>query len=204
MYCQTDEFYTNTQRGKWLTGLTTTIQNNGAPSLGFSSEKRKFDDFETDRYEKTFTLNLSPKVGYLLWRNLALGLEGSLGIVAIRDDGFAGSDINGTTWNVGPFARYYIGTKSMRPFVEAGVFLGHEKFIFDDPDPRGFDITFKDNTFTYGGGAGVAFILGNKFSLDALIVYNRNVTKEIEDNPDNERTIVSGVFFKLGFSLYLN
>ncbi len=204
MYCQKDEIYTNTQQGKWLVGLTTTIQNNSAPGVSYTTEKRKGDNFETGRYEKTFVLSLAPKVGYFVSNNLALGFEGSLGLISLKDDGFDGSNDNGTVWNLGPFARYYIGAKSFRPFVEAGIFYGRENFEFDDPDPSGFDVIFKDYTFTYGGGAGVAFILGNKFSFDAMLLYNRKLTKEIEGNPDNERTIVSGIFFKLGFSLYLN
>ncbi|WP_136468542.1 porin family protein [Flagellimonas onchidii] len=195
--------FSQIEKGKFLIGITSTVSNTGLTQLGFQSEKRKGDGFESES-EKTFSVNLSPKFGMFFWDNLTVGVEGHLSILSVKKDSFSGDDINGSIFMGGPFARYYYGHKNVRPFAEVSALLGRSKFKFDDPNPDGFDSTINSNISSFGGGIGLAAQLGNKISFDTVLVYNSFTDKNTDDNPANERTITSGVQLKVGFSLYLN
>lgn len=199
----TQFLFSQTERKKILVGITSTITNTGLPRFGFQTEKRKGDGFESDT-EKTLNLNLSPKVGFFLFDKWAFGVEGNFSFLSKKNDSVFGDDITGTFFLAGPFVRYYLGQNNVRPFAEVGALLGKGKFKFDDPDPNGFDRTLNSNHFSYGGGVGIATLLGNKVSIDTILAYNSFIDKSTDDNPDNERTITSGIYIKLGFSLYLD
>ena len=198
--CQT--LYSQTEKGRLLIGLTTTVTDNGISQVGYQTEKRKGDGFESDT-EKSLSLNFSPKVGYFLWPNLAVGIEGNLNLLSVKDDSFLGDDIKGTVILGGPFVRYYYGVKNVRPFAEISGLIGRSTFTFDDPNNDDFDNTFKSDILSFGGGVGIAAQLGNKVSFDTILIYNRFTDKETVDNPENERTIVTRLGIRVGVSLYL-
>jgi len=195
--------FSQTEKGKVLVVVTTSIGSGSLSQVGFQSEKRKGDDFESDP-TKTFNLNLAPKVGFFFWDNLALGIEGSVNYVNVKNDNFFGDDITGTYLLGGPLVRYYYGQKRARPFAEISALFGGSKFTFEDPDGIDPESIIKTNISRFNGGIGLATQLGNKVSFDTVLGYSYVIEKDPDDNPDNERTITSGLTLEVGISIYLN
>ena len=79
--------FSQTEKGKVLVVLNSTILNNGLSQIGYQTQKTKDDDFEGNP-TKTFNLNLTPKMGLFAWDNLALGVEGSINFISIKTVSF--------------------------------------------------------------------------------------------------------------------
>jgi len=195
--------FSQTEKGKVLVVLNSTILNNGLSQIGYQTQKTKDDDFEGNP-TKTFNLNLTPKMGLFAWDNLALGVEGSINFISIKNSFFFGDNVNATILLGGPFFRYYYGKKQVRPFAEIGALFGGSKFTSEDPDGFDPDSTNKTNISRYKGGVGLATQLGNKVSFDTFLGYSTLTEKDTEDNPDNERDITNGLLLEIGISIYLN
>jgi hypothetical protein len=100
---------------------------------------------------------------------------------------------NETLWGLGPFARYYIRTNSVLPFVEFSSAFG--QLWIDDVDPL--------MAISLAGNAGVAVPLGDKATFDAALGYQMTTLKQREDNEYNERQKFGTVGIHLGVTVML-
>lgn len=66
---------------------------------------------------ESFNFNLNPKLGYFVADNLALGAAIGLFIQSVNDE-------TSTTFNIGPFARYYFGEPSPASKFYGGINVG--------------------------------------------------------------------------------
>lgn len=170
-----------TNQGKFLLGLSSDIL-----SLGYTTYNTKSDAGGSDYANKLFSVNLSPKVGYFVIDNLAIGLDLGVGFF-INDIG--SGDSNTTAWiSAGPSVRYYIPTSKVLPFFELGGALGSQ----------GTNTTIK-----YGGGIGLAMPLSERVMVDVLAGYHALFQKDREDNADNMRTIMGTLGLNIGFVILL-
>jgi hypothetical protein len=198
-----------TEKGHWLIGASTRTQGlfsmfGADPSimnLGFSTWNEKDDSGEEDYKEKYISINMSPRFGYFVVKNLAIGLDMNLAVWkdSWGDEYETSNKISFFT--AGPFVRFYIPAGKVYPFFEAGAAFGSQGQTYTSDGES--DEPTKSSVKCYGGGAGVAVPLGKKVTFDTMISYNSLNTKDKEDNPDNERTIIGTFGIKFGFHIYL-
>jgi hypothetical protein len=166
-------------------------------SFEFSKFKYKSDE-DTEEGDKVTSINMIPRVGYFVIKNLAVGLEMQLSYMKYNyseDDDWE----KVTFFGAGPFVRYYIPVGKVYPFIEAGAAFGGitDKDSYDEDEP------YKYSVQTYGGGAGLAIPIGKKTTFDTMLGYNSMSLKEKEDNSDNVRVIIGSFGIRFGFHIYL-
>lgn len=195
-----------TTKGKFLIGEFTNLSLTGTGNpmnmnLGWSTFKQKSDSGNEDNSDpdKEFSLNLTPRVGYFVINNLAVGLDLSMAYTHSKRNG-GESVSNITRFGAGPFLRYYIPTQKLLPFAEVNYSFGSSKYAWKSD-------TYDDERISmvqqYGFGIGLGVPLGEKVSFDMLIGYQSYIYKEKEDNEDNVRYIVGTIGLKLGLTVIL-
>jgi hypothetical protein len=163
-----------TQKGGFLVGLYSDMFD-----LGYTTMKYEYNTYENDT--KYFNFNLSPKVGYFVIDNLAVGIDLDFGFTLFNDRN------NTTTISAGPFARYYIPTSKVLPFLELGGSIGSSG---------------DNTTVNYGGGIGLAVPLGGRVMADLLAGYHHGSSKDRESS--NDMSIKTGrIGLELGFTILL-
>ena len=169
-----------TNQGNFLLGLSSDIF-----SLGYTTTKTKSDAGGSEEADKSFNVNLSPKIGYFLIDNLAIGLDLGVEFVTINSGDYNHS---GTYISAGPFVRYYVPTSKVLPFFELGGSIGSMD---------------TNNVIKYGGGIGLAAPLGERVMVDVLAGYHSVTYKDREDNADNERRVMGTLGLNIGFTILL-
>ena len=192
-----------TSKGKFLVGGLTKvggdILNVSSMNIGYTTLKNKDDSGDDDDYkDKEFSFNFSPKVGYFVIDNLALGIDftiaSSFGKTTNTEYKY-----NSALLTAGPFVRYYIPTKKVLPFAEAMYSVGSRK---TSSNWDGDETTYKYGVQLYSVGIGVAIPLGEKASFDALVGYHSTTYKAKEDNENNRRNVAGTVGLKFGFTIF--
>lgn len=195
-----------TGQGKILLGISSSLNIGGTESnlmsLGFSSTRYKSSasGYKEPDAEKTTSFNLLPRVGYFVTPSLAVGLDVSLVSSATNENTSVKSTRSTFIFGVGPFARYYVPTGKVLPFFELGTSIGsvNSKSAYGSSTND-----TKMSLIIIGGGGGIAAPLGDRLTFDVLLGYNSMTLREKKNNPNNERTVIGTLGFKLGFSFYL-
>lgn len=201
--------HAQTNQGKVLIGVSSTLSLAGTGSnlmnIGYSSVKNKSDadGFEASDPDKMTSINLLPKIGFLVANNFAVGLDLNIAFASTKD-GADNDKYSQTMLSVGPFVRYYIPTSKVLPFFELSGSFGTLKYKYDYSDNTNReDSESKSGVTSFGGGFGLAAPLGERVMLDILAGYNSLTVKDKEDNEDNDRTTIGTVGIKLGFTISL-
>jgi hypothetical protein len=168
-------------------------------TIGYTTLKSKSDSYDDSDPTKITSLNLMPKVGFFVIDNLALGLDINLATTTSKS---GGSDDKSTLslLSAGPFVRYYIPSGSVFPFLEVGGSLGT---VTSKNDYNGSESKSKSSANTYWAGAGLAFPVGERVTIDLLAGYHSMTLKNKEDNPNNSRYVIGSVGIKLGVVVFL-
>ncbi len=110
-----------------------------------------------------FAINLTPRVGYFIQDNVAIGGKVGLGLTSQKFDG-ADKTTTNYSYNVNAFGRYYFGPnefdtllKQGRWFLEAGAGIGGVK---------GADVGFNLNF-----GPGYSYFLSDNVAVEGLLLY---------------------------------
>ncbi|HPT21123.1 MAG TPA: outer membrane beta-barrel protein [Bacteroidales bacterium] len=165
--------------------------------LGFSTMKSKSDNGDGDS-EKIRTFNISPRSGYFVADNLAVGLDLNVSFMSYG----SGDDKETTTvLGFGPFARYYKPLDKCAPFVELGGSVGSLRNKYTSYLDN--EETDKEAIWSYTVGLGLSVPLGEMIKFDMMAGYSSTTIKDKEDNPNNYREVLGTLGFKLGFLLYL-
>jgi len=117
----------------------------------------------------SFSLSISPKVGWFILDNVVLGGEVKLGFSTDSK----GTDIS---YGVGAFGRYYFGQKEM-------VLMKHARFFGEasagingvNVDPKGPEGSTNTNGLGIGFGPGVTYFITPNIGLEALLKYDLTV-----------------------------
>lgn len=170
-------------------------------NLGLSTAKVKSDanNSEESYSYKTLNLSYSPKIGYFVVDNLALGLDINIAFSSLNYGG--DYQINMTTLSAGPFLRYYIPTGKVLPYFEVGGTYGitNSKIKSDGNDQDGS----KSGLMSFGGGIGISVPLGDRVAFDLMAGYNSLTSKNKENNENNARTIMGDLGLRIGFMILL-
>lgn len=182
----------------------------GLLGFSFGNIKVKSDEGEENGTDiKMRSFNTSPRFGYFIVDNLALGADLNFSSVNMKTnfEEFEyeySAESTVSLIGFGPFARYYFPRGKMYPFVEAGALFGQVKCeekwegSFED----GEDVE-KTSVSGFNAGAGVGLPLGEKVVLDMILGYQSLTFKEKEDNPENVRWVAGTFGLKVGFVVFL-
>ncbi|WP_161555234.1 outer membrane beta-barrel protein [Dokdonia sinensis] len=166
---------------------------NGSLFINSTTSKTKLDGEARDD-SKTFEVRASPRAGYFVIDNLAVGLDLFVQSSKTTFEG-ADTEVKKNGFSVGPFGRYYFGNGF---FAEGTVGIGSSTtssaFLPED---------IKSSIFGWRVGGGYALFLGEHIALEPTIFYSRE-SQKAKDAPDNApKNIVSSIFLGVGFTAYL-
>jgi len=151
-----------TEKGRWTVGAQV-----GDFGYSGSSEPVK---------SRSFSASLSPSVGYFVAKNLAVGasLPVSYAYDSYNFTGTGRSETDGFSVGLSPFARYYVGSANLRPFVDASIgfqqfWISSTRFGAPEAQRSNYNVT------NYQVGGGAAYFINNTASLDASLNYTNGL-----------------------------
>jgi hypothetical protein len=126
----------------------------------------------------TFSLGLQPSFGAFVIRNFAIGGTYSFTVSSAKTVN-ASTDVRSTstTFNtlVGPFLKYYIGKKTMKPFVSAnGGYSVYTQIRSNSTPGNTASITNYDG-FQMGASAGIAYFFNPHVALETALYVTTSV-----------------------------
>ena len=172
----------------------------GGLGVDYSKEKVSYGGTSYDAYN-AFALNLSPKVGYFLNDDFAIGLEVGLltGTYKVPSSGSSGSDrkYGLTGWSVDAFARKnLIGIEKFALLLEGSVGVGGIKTKYTN----GSTTTNYDPTFIFAVGVEpvLSYSVTEKLSIEAACNFLRfgfqsATTKDANNSNDKETVTTLGL-----------
>lgn len=181
-----------TEKGKILLGggtkLSFSMVNNLTKTDNSSNENGKVSNFE-----------LSPQIGFFISDGLALGAELPANYNLVKYSG--DNKITTSSIAIAPFLRYYLGSESIKPFLQGKVGFG----IMNQNSDLTFGLSDKlsASLFLYELKGGVGFFLNERVSLDLTIGYSSYSIKPRENNSSNERQIQRGIGLGIGVAVFL-
>ena len=169
----------------------------GGLGIDYAQEKDKNGSTSYDAY-KAFALNLSPKVGYFLNDDFAIGLEVGLltGTYKIPSSGSSGNDrkYSLTGWSVDAFARRnLVGTEKFALLLEGSLGVGGVK----GKSTYGSTTNEGDPTFVFAVGVQpvLSYSVTDRLSIEAACNFLRfgfqSATTKIGNNSNNKETVTT-------------
>lgn len=127
-------------------------------NLRYSSEDDKNDEIKQSNF------NFSPKAGYMITDDIAVGLQ--LGFGSDKSDYYGADEINKyNTFQAGVFGRYYflnLGER-FKVYGEAGLGLSNGKYI---EEFRGVETSVKNKGAYANAGIGVNYFVTERFAIN--------------------------------------
>ncbi|MCU4164403.1 outer membrane beta-barrel protein [Carboxylicivirga caseinilyticus] len=182
--------FAQTEKGK--------IIMSGTSDLGLSSTTTKFE-YDGESYSddiKSTQFNITPSLGYFVIDNLALGL--SIDFESTKQK-VSSDSYTSNSLLFGPFARYYVGSGNIKPYIQGDFLFGNQKSKYDY---SGVNMSgeSKNNVSAWDLGVGLGFFLNDFISLDLGLGYG-SITMSDGDN-SKDKTIISGVALSGGFAIF--
>ena len=123
----------------------------------------------------TFNLSLAPSFGIFAIRNFAIGGIYSFSVGSSHTVN-ATTDVKSTTTTfntlVGPFLKYYIGKKNMKPFVSAnGGYSVYTQLRSNSSPGSSLGLTNYDG-FSMGASVGIAYFFNPHVALESALYIN--------------------------------
>ena len=203
LFCST--LHSQTNKGHYFIGMSTTLSSIGTGpemfGIGFSSTRVKVGSEKGDP-NKTFGVNLVPRVGYFVKDNLALGIDANLSYHSFEAES-SGETQTSFFSGLGCFSRYYIPVSNFYTIIEVDAGLGISSVNYEGP----FNSEYIDSrSFFYnlGTGIGLAVPLGDKATIDLIAGYDF-----IRESPNETyygekiKSTIHSLGFELGFVVVL-
>ena len=158
----------------------------------FSTETAKSKSGGTSVTQGRWTsFSLSPKFGYFVIDNLAVGAGLGLTLAKWADDDDNDNDYTYTSIEFQPFVRYYL---PQGIFFQGQVGIGSSKYNNDNNNED------KAGVASIALSAGYALFLSDNVAIEPLIGYR---SKSLKDKETDVKDIDSGIFLQIGFQIYL-
>ncbi len=157
--------------------------------FSISTNRNKSNSTVTSKYT---TIQVSPKAGYFVMDNLAIGLSLGLGASSGKTESTSGNSENsGASIGLEPFVRYYL---PQRIFFQGqfGYASSSYKVTYGGTTTKS-----TNNSTTWAIGAGYAYFLNNNIALEPFLGYRSR-------NNDNGGPTQSSLFLNIGFQLYFS
>jgi hypothetical protein len=194
--------YGQLDHGRLMLGVASTynLSIGNSDLLNMSSTKYKYSwAGEVTQTDKLFNINVIPRAGYFITKNLAAGLDVYYSYARKISGGSEDKNILSRIDAV-PFVRYYKFYLWSYPFVELNVGLGAltNKYVAG-PNSTGGDFEYKYGVKSLGGGIGLAKPLGNRATFEIMAGYNASAVK----NKEVDSVTKYGAFLiKMGFMVF--
>lgn len=194
--------YGQLDHGRLMLGVASTynLSIGNSDLLNMSSTKYKYSwAGEVTQTDKLFNINVIPRAGYFITKNLAAGLDVYYSYARKISGGSEDKNILSRIDAV-PFVRYYKFYLWSYPFVELNVGLGSltNKYVAG-PNSTGGDFEYKYGVKSLGGGIGLAKPLGNRATFEIMAGYNASAVK----NKEVDSVTKYGAFLiKMGFMVF--
>lgn len=137
-------------------------------------------ELNTSKNKSVFVFN--PNIAWFIAKDFTLGAQFSFSYLSLGDN-----RIN--TYGAGPFVRYYIPTKNVRPFI-------HGDIDFQTNKIKNATITTTENAFSFFIAGGAAFFISENLAFEAKLGYRYTDLKDHDG--------AGGVGMSLGFQVYIN
>lgn len=196
-----------TDKGRVLIGASSTFNlagnSSGLMTLSYSTTKYSPGAFgiTESRTDRSFSLNLSPKLGYFVMDNLAIGFDWNFGYssnieVENKDKS------NQRALSAGPFIRYYVHTSKVLPYLELNGAIGMMNSEFDYNDNTIIaDSELKSSITSFTAGLGLAIPLGSRSMFDLFGGYSSITIKD--DAILNGTSVYDGVGLRFGLTVMI-
>ncbi|WP_154856557.1 outer membrane beta-barrel protein [Cyclobacterium xiamenense] len=168
-----------TEKGTKLLGVRTTLgmgQSDGLMGLAFNRSTLELAD-GSELEDRMTSFFISSKGGYFFADGFAAGLEVAISTSSgtTETDGIE-LESNFSFLGVGPFARYYFPSGKLLPFAEINSLFGTRS---QETLGSGLIADTKFSVANFGWGFGLAFLLGERSSLDLMASYFR--VRQLQD-----------------------
>lgn len=141
-----------------------------------------------DTDEKVAFLVLSPRIGFFVINNFAIG--SAVPVIFSGSERFTNISVGLT-----PFMRVYMGSAASRFLLEARAGYNYSRY-----NDKVINFSASDKYFSYGGGIGYAHFINEHVGLEFLVSYDKT-----EDNlVDIDYSHLSGINLNVGFQIYLS
>jgi hypothetical protein len=190
---------TPTTKGKYFVAGSTGLEFN----LGVEKQISGSGDYKTTYYDFDFL----PRAGYFFINNLAAGLYMDLDIYGqkAKDEGMLND--KGTTFIIGPFARYYIPVcDKFIPFAEAQVGFGIDYYKSRYSSSASW-MKSDQSVFTYRLGGGATYFFNDIVGADLFLGFNHDSYKYKNtsgDRSSDSKTKYNEFILQLGIVLILD
>lgn len=168
----------------------------GSGSLSIVTDKNKVGT-TTVVTGTNVNFGLSPRVGYFIMDNLAVGAELQFGVSSFNPKGSGSSNSSSVSALLGPFARYYLEPGI---FFQGGFGLGTQSNHF----PSGTTtVETKFVITTINLGVGYALFLNDHVAVEPMITYQSRGSREIDSDPV-AKDVDNGLYLSVGLQVYLS
>lgn len=179
--------YAQTEKGNWLVG--------GGLNFGYSSAESTSSISTSESSNISYTL--FPTAGYFIADNLVVGTAMSVSGNRHEFDDDDDRVGRGSSWEVGPFARYYLDNNI---FFSGRLGYGRSS---QKTDVTIGTVESDSDIFTYSLAAGYAFFFNESISLEPQLSYTRISHNSEFEGSDTEYNSGS-ILFSVGFNIYLS
>jgi len=190
------------EQGKLFLGVASTfnmnMNNSDLFNMSFTTYKYSWAG-EIGESQKRFSINIIPRAGVFITKNLATGLDVYLSNSRV-DLGASGDKEIVSEIIANPFVRYYKFFPWGYPFAELNAGLGIQKNKYiAGPNSSGGDNVGTYGIILLGGGLGLAIPIGERATFDIMAGYNRSRYL----NKDTDYAVKYGSFLlKMGFMIF--
>jgi hypothetical protein len=168
-----------TEKGKLFLDGSSSLQMN----IGSSKSKTDGEVEEGSGYNY-FDFNFLPKAGYFFIPNMVGGLFMDIEFYSNKSKNESSYQSKGTTFIIGPFARYYVPlTDQFMPFVEVQIGGGIDNSKYNFPPSDDWSKS-KETVFSYRLGGGGTYFFNEIVGCDLFLGYQHDSYK-YKDNGDN-------------------
>ncbi len=162
-------------------------------NLGSASSTTNFTSGSSSKSPSlsTFDLSLTPDVGVFLFKNFALGLQMEAKSSYAKDT----VKTSNSSFNVGPFVRYYYKIGNIAPFLQLSYGVGTVSSSGTN--------SIKGSVL--GVGPGFAFFFNDRIGIEALLNY-QHLSQTTDINAGglaNRKSIGNNLKFNIGLQVYL-
>lgn len=176
-----------TEKGGWTVGAQ-------VGSISYSSQQSN----------KSFTVLLSPSIGYFVAKNVVVGASipgfySSNRFSSLGQPSFNTYESTNTQIGLSPYVRVYFGESKLRPFVNASIGYNQQWLT----NKSGLRTTKSDNSYlSYGVSAGGAYFINNNVSFDASLGYTGGEELNIADFFNNGTTQPKSIGLSVGLRIF--
>jgi hypothetical protein len=168
-----------TEKGKLFLDGSSSLQMN----IGSSKSKTDGEVEEGSGYNY-FDFNFLPKAGYFFIPNMVGGLFMDIEFYSNKSKNESSYQSKGTTFIIGPFARYYVPlTDQFVPFAEVQIGGGIDNSKYNFPPSDDWSKS-KETVFTYRLGGGGTYFFNEIVGCDLFLGYQHDAYN-YKDSGDN-------------------